>query len=149
MSMKCQSIMAKRVPDDAKIREWNDFIDQMANYHPPNPNYPILPPRQESIPTAAFAIEGGRLYEHPDGYIRMARQGDWLVVLLPRQPGMLSLTNDPPSIKFRLVDIPQGQWVQLRSHDGYSSVALPPGTNPALPVGIYQSNNRLLGQWIR
>jgi hypothetical protein len=106
-------------------------------------------PRPEPIPTAAFAIEGGQLYEHPDGYIRIVREGDWLVVLLPKQPGMLSLTNDPPSFRFRLGDIPQGQWVQLRSDRGYGSVARPPGTNPALPVAINQSNNRLLGQWIR
>jgi hypothetical protein len=54
MSMKCQSIMAKREPDEEKIREWNDFIDQMANYHPPNPNLPSpypSPPYPSPMPS--------------------------------------------------------------------------------------------------
>jgi hypothetical protein len=127
---------------DCKLEVFRDLKDRLLSVVQ-------SPQEQGPIPTAAFVIESGRLYEHPDRYIRIGREGDWLIVLLPKQPGMLSLTNDPPSVRCRLVDIPQGKWVQLRSDYCYSSVALPPGTNPALPVGIHQSNNRLLGQWIR
>jgi hypothetical protein len=44
MSQKCHTIMAMRVPDDVKLRAWSDFIDQMANYHPPDPNVPSPDP---------------------------------------------------------------------------------------------------------
>jgi hypothetical protein len=130
---------------DCKREVSKDLINRLVSEGPPGPS----PHEQGPIPTAAFVIEGGRFYEHPDRYIRIGREGEWLIVLLPKQPGMLSLTNDPPSVRCRLVDIPQGQWVQLRSDNCYSSVALPPGTNRALPIGIHQSNNRVLGQWIR
>jgi hypothetical protein len=141
MSWKCQSIMAQRVPYEEKIRQWSDVIDQMANFHPTNP----IPPRPQggpsqqrpqSIPPDAFAIEGGRLYKHQNGY-SIGMEGNWLVVFVPNKQYTLRLTDDPPSVRFRLADIPQGQWVQLRD-----------GRDP-LPIGIYLSNNGLFGQWLR
>jgi hypothetical protein len=72
--------MAQRVSDEEKIRQWNNVIDQMANYRPPNPPDPIPPsPRgPQSIPLAAFVIEGDRLYKHPNGY-SIEREDNWLV----------------------------------------------------------------------
>jgi hypothetical protein len=110
MSLKCQSIMAQRVPDGEKIRQWNDVIDQMANNR--------LPKRTEVIPPPP---PGPRPVPNPGSkQLPPKRPEPWAADLIGswKSDGWDPENNIPATILYTFN--PDGSFLSIEGHYGES-----------------------------
>ena len=89
MSIKCQSIMAQRVPEEEKLRQWNDYIDQMNDH---------LSKSTPPIPLSGQERRDNILPPDPDGRPLPPKPEPWVAPLIGSWESKLLLSNNIPYI---------------------------------------------------
>jgi hypothetical protein len=116
------------------------FVIEFGEKPPiPRPDLPWGPiDLPKPIATDGFALDRGRIYSHPNGNIRVMRDGNWVRVSVPPQVGMMRLTDDEPSLNFPLAQFNEGQWSTLLASPG----------NKILPVQIMIVDQQVRARWV-